>query len=362
VRRGAAFASGVLLVAASLAVTLAMVEIALRLSWSGYYEKHAEPYAQPHPTRGWANRPNARVVYGEAEFAITVVHDSRGYRSPEVPDAKTPGRTRVLVLGDSFAWGVGVENDQTFSARLQAAEPRLEVINAGVNGYGTSQQLRLLVEEGLALRPDVVLLAFFWNDVANSYKRPLPHYSLAGGRLRYTPPAVGAEQAPDRLAASGGRRLLGKSYAYRFASDRLKLLRYRLKTAFGMPLEEADFVRAEELEEAWALEHALLAELDRECRAHGARFAIAAIPEEIQVQPETPVIGLDPRDYEVQERLRRIGATAGIPVIDLLPALRDAHERERAPLYYEWDRHLNARGHELVAAALLRSLRQLGWI
>jgi lysophospholipase L1-like esterase len=303
------------------------------------------------------------MSYGEAEFQTTVLHDSRGYRSREVGDAKPPGRTRVLVLGDSFTWGVGVENDQTFSARLQTADPRLEVINTGVNGYGTSQELRLLVEEGLALRPDIVLLVFFWNDVPNSFKRPIPAYSLVEGALVYTPPAVATDDEPEAAVASHrGQKLLARSYAYRFASDRLKLLRYRVKTALGIPLEEPDFLRAEEFERAWALERALLAELDRECRAHGARFAIVAIPEQIQVEPETPVIGLDPRDYDVQEKLRAFGRQTGVPVIDLLPALRDEHARTRAPLYYQWDRHLNVRGHEIVAAEVLPALRELGWI
>ena len=62
-----------------------------------------------------------------------------------------------MVIGDSFAFGWGVSDSQTYSARLEAALPALEVINLGVGGYGTDQMLLMLREEGLRYAPDLVI-------------------------------------------------------------------------------------------------------------------------------------------------------------------------------------------------------------
>ena len=352
---------GLITVLLPVGFTLGITEIGLRLFWGGYYEKDVPPYSdRRHATRGWANLPNVHTTYGEPEFQNFVVHDSRGFRSQEVADHKSDDRIRILVLGDSFAWGVGVENDETFSAVLERLDPRFEVINTGTNGYGTSQQLRLLEEEGLALDPDIVIVAFFWNDVANSYKRTPPAYALEGDALRYTPPApaVSALAKPERRPKLRRRlgRVASRTYTYRLVSDRGKILRYRVKHALGVPLEETEFVGDEEREEAWRLELALLREIDRVSRDSGASTLIAIIPDQVQIQTDMQVLGLDEDDYAVQERLLEFGARSGIAVLDLLPALRTAYQTDGVPLYYRWDRHLNRLGHERVAREILREI------
>jgi hypothetical protein len=80
----------------------------------------------------------------------------------------------------------------------------------------------------------------------------------------------------------------------------------------------------------------------------------------VQVEPDVPVIGLDPADYDVLGRLREICAALELPVIDLLPALRAAHAAGPEALYYRKDRHLTARGHAVAAGALHAELAALG--
>jgi lysophospholipase L1-like esterase len=326
---------------ASIALSLAALEGGLRLFWSGYYLKEYKAYARPSPMRGWENRPSVAVDYGEPEFRTTVRHNSWGFRGPEIALEKPSGRCRVLVLGDSFAYGVGVENDETFSAVLEQMEPRLQVLNAGVNGYGTAQELLFLVEKGTDFSPDLVIVSFFWNDVANSYKRPF------------------AQEAPQRFASTKHRAYLRHSYAYRFLSDRLKLLRYEAKVAFGVPVEESELLRQEEVEPAWNLEFALLGEIDRVARLHGARTLVAVIPEQVQVQPDQQVMGLRPEDYAVQNRLVRFGHASEVPILDLLPALQETYQRDSVALYYSRDRHLRANGHRIVARRILQEIRRL---
>ena len=356
------------LLGAALALVLGGLELGLRLFWDGYYVKTQKAYAEPHPVRGWRNRPDVSVPYGEPEFNTVVTHNQFGYRGRPVEQARTPGRARVLVLGDSFAYGVGVGDRETFSAQLEALQPELDVINTGVNGYGTGQELLLLRDEGLAFAPDFVVVSFFWNDVGNSYTNAVARFSLAGDRLVYPrppePASVAASQParPKSRAGRGERRRdwLRHSYAYRFVSDRAKLLGYWAKVAVGLPLEESDLVSPGERDAAWQLELALLREIDRVAREGGARMVLLLIPEQVQVQPELRVTGLSSEDYDFQARLRAFADDAGIPVVDPLPALREAYAASGEPLYYLRDRHLKAHGHAIVARELLARLRELG--
>src|SRR5262249_36197114 len=72
---------------------------------------------------------------------------------------------RVLMLGDSFTEGVQVGEGDVVSAQLERIDPRLEVLNAGVGGYGTVQEYLYLRNEGLRFRPDLVLVMFFVTDL-----------------------------------------------------------------------------------------------------------------------------------------------------------------------------------------------------
>jgi lysophospholipase L1-like esterase len=347
------------LVTTSLVVCLLVIEGGLRLFWTGYYLKNPGGYARPSATLGWENKPSVTVDYGEPEFSTLVRHNAFGFRSPEIPLEKPDGVCRVLVLGDSFTYGVGVENEETFVARIEELDPRLQVINAGVNGYGTAQELLTLTEKGLEFEPDLVIVAFFWNDVANSYKRQVARFRLEDGALIYPEPApVDVSAGPRKIR----RRYLRHSYAYRFLSDGLKTIRRNMKVALGIPIEDGDLLRPEEEEPAWELEYALLREIDRVSAENGAKTLLLLVPEQVQVQRDARVSGLRAEDYEVQDRLVAFGREAGIPVLDPRPTLVAAYEKDGVPLYYRWDRHFRANGHRLVAAAILDEIRRLDLI
>jgi len=117
-------------------------------------------------TKGWALTAGARGIdYRGGPDAGEVHINARGFRGPDVAAAKAPGQKRVLVLGDSFVFGVGVDEGSLVTAWLQ----RLlgaghEVVNLGISGYSTDQQLILFEETGRRLRPDAVLLVMADND------------------------------------------------------------------------------------------------------------------------------------------------------------------------------------------------------
>ena len=125
---------------------------------------------------GWRNIPGAEMSTLGRKLTI----NSKGLRDREYPYEKPAGTKRILVLGDSFTWGYGVADNEVFTevleADLQGRQPRFEVLNTGVLGWGTDQEYLYLVNEGLKYSPDYVILALYSvNDPKNN------HYSEQGG-------------------------------------------------------------------------------------------------------------------------------------------------------------------------------------
>lgn len=135
---------------------------------------------------GWEPRPGAVTSIDGQRTTI----NGRGLRGAEHPPTRTSSRTRVLLLGDSIAFGYGVADDSTFAASM--AERGFEVVNLAVPGYGTDQSLLRLEREGMAYAPDIVVLHFcLHNDFVDNASRtyfydglhPKPYFTIDRGAL-----------------------------------------------------------------------------------------------------------------------------------------------------------------------------------
>ena len=120
------------------------------------------------------------------EYVARVRFNQLGLRDPRDRYEKPPGTFRILLLGDSFMEAVQVEQRETtaavLEARLRALRPDLnvEVINAGVAGWGTGIEGLYLDHEGYRFEPDLVLVGFFiGNDLHDNYYK----LQLAGDDL-----------------------------------------------------------------------------------------------------------------------------------------------------------------------------------
>jgi lysophospholipase L1-like esterase len=122
--------------------------------------------------------------------------NSRGFRGPEVPDAKPSGEFRIVTVGDSITFGWELSEDEaTYPGQLQSrlagrrapGGRAFRVVNAGVPRYTSEQVLRWLRERVLDLEPDLIVLCVGWNDLAFSYLRDWrPRISFTGhARARY---------------------------------------------------------------------------------------------------------------------------------------------------------------------------------
>jgi len=117
---------------------------------------------------GWRNIANWKAT----TFGRELKTNSKHLRDREYAFEKPADWKRVLILGDSFAWGYGVANREIFTEVLEDHFERFQrpyqVINTGVSGWGTDQQLLFLQAEGIKYSPDIVILAFYLgNDPSN---------------------------------------------------------------------------------------------------------------------------------------------------------------------------------------------------
>src|SRR5262245_6709066 len=126
------------------------------------------------PVRRYAMRPGAEAEVDGWRFRVS----PQRTRGPDVPAVKPASERRLLCLGDSYAFGLWCDEDETLvsriAARASAREAELgtgltwRALDLGVPGYHLGQTLRVLEQEGLALAPDLVLLYYNTNDLEQS--------------------------------------------------------------------------------------------------------------------------------------------------------------------------------------------------
>lgn len=129
---------------------------------------------------GWENIPN----YYEKDFydpGVYVKTNAAGLRSGKEFGAEVPAdKLRIVCSGDSFTFGVGVDNDHTWCQQLAAADNRLETVNMGEAGYGLDQMYLWYQRGGMRLSHDVQIFAVVNDDFRrlqltniNGYGKPV---------------------------------------------------------------------------------------------------------------------------------------------------------------------------------------------
>lgn len=128
----------------------------------------AAEYATRWVYRDITTTSDDRGYFSNRWLRSTVTTNSDGFREREF-DAKPAGGYRIAVVGDSFAFGNGINADQRFSAHLQQAlSPRVEVLNFGVAGANTPEHVGLIHDRLPVIAPDFILVQWFVNDVEHT--------------------------------------------------------------------------------------------------------------------------------------------------------------------------------------------------
>ncbi len=314
------------------AVIFLLTEIGARLfvpSWAPRTKERALFWTYDE-SLGWAHVPNQRGQFTQLSFSVEVANNSRGLRDDEYPLERTD-RKRMLVLGDSFAWGFGVEHQERFSEVLERSQPDWEIINSGVSSYGTDQELLYYQESGKDYDPDVVLVLFVPNDFTNNVS--IHHSTYNKPRFVLQGDGLILENVPvprANLAWRVSRYLAGKSYL----GSRLHIASsfYRFSTAKTGASEHELVVGGQGHAVQFEVTRRLIAALDDLCQEQGSQLVLVSIPMAID-----------------QVSLLRDEATArDIPYLSLNEFFLQIDEK----VTLRYNGHWGARGHELAAEAI----------
>jgi hypothetical protein len=166
------------------------------------------PFVVSDARAGWTNRPNIEqqpVVFGNSRFIMST--DGGGRRITRATGARpTASAAQVVLLGDSFVYGLGVNDEETVGSIL-ARETRYGIVNLGVVGYGTDQEL-VKLEEFLGAAAatkapvEAIIVFVFDNDFVDVQRESDPYLGrtkprfYAQGELVRAPYAL---RASDRL-------------------------------------------------------------------------------------------------------------------------------------------------------------------
>src|SRR5262245_30566719 len=122
-------------------LALAIGEVVVRALGRGDVTFERGRFHTFDPDAGWICQPELDLRYElPGSFDLRVRCNSRGLRDIEHSFEKAPGRLRIVCVGDSFMWGYGVEDDETFPSCLARSLANTETINLGVSGYSTVQE------------------------------------------------------------------------------------------------------------------------------------------------------------------------------------------------------------------------------
>jgi hypothetical protein len=338
---------------------------------------------------GSLTRPNldVRKAFGGHERVVRVTTNASGLRGAELPHGRTPGSRRVVALGDSFTFGDAVEAEEAWPAQLESrlngsgGASRWQVINAGVPGHGTGQELLLSRILEQRLEPDVVVLGFtIVNDLLDnlcvdegSYavKQGVPCFTISGDRLRLSPPAPGAASpGAVRQRLRVPNFLVGQ--ARRFTVWNPKLLAWA--EASRMPLElpyvpatVASWYDPRYAEPGWRLTERLLLELRERLKARRVPLLILIIPAAVQVegglqsalktlgQRQPPIRAFLDDPVRPQRVIGDFCRVAALECVDALGSIVDL-ERRGMRTYYAIDNHWTPAAHALAADLVARRL------
>jgi GDSL-like lipase/acylhydrolase family protein len=253
------------------------------------------------------NEPGAVYRHQSADVSIWFRINSKGLRADrDYPYEKPPGVQRIVCLGDSFTCGYEVDVEDCFTRvverELTAGGFKVEVLNAGVSGFGTAEELLYLERELIKYSPDVVLISFYGNDFSDNVRSDL--FTLDHGRLesrheRYVPlGAVG-----NFLNSNWLFNLLSeRSDAFALAKESTtRILKGRLVEENLAAIDEATAKQAgstapksEKADYPVALTVALYERLYAFCRGRNLALVIQSIP--ANRENPTALVDLFPRD------------------------------------------------------------------
>ena len=313
---------------------------------------------------------------GEPGPPVTYTINAMGMRGPEVALQKPAGIRRILTLGDSFTYGLYVQDAECYPAVLRSLlgheGKAVEVLNAGyTDGYDTDEHYAWLAGRGLQFAPDVVTYGFFiGNDLRWENRSQWVELDDEQLPTRIINDRLSVDSTGVLRSTVADQWTVGSERIYRVPALRESHLAILLFRRISWLLQEPPnwvthphpFILSDRSDADMELQEEtfkrLVVGMQTRSESHGARFLLIMIPMDFQVDS-----AFLPRGQSVRrnffEEMKPWLAEHHIAYVDLLEQMRlyPGH-------YYpaNGEGHFNASGHRFAAERIRQKLSELGWI
>lgn len=312
---------------------------------------------------GFVNIPGIEGTTTHTDFHMKVRINSKGLRDREFEYEKEPGIYRIGIFGDSFTFGEGVQNDETYpklledmlrsDEQLSAAGKKIEVLNFGIGKTGTSHQYALYRKEGKKYGLDLVIIGFLG---ANDFSDNIPGvFALEQGQLIHKPTNYSSIRKLQKIVyyVPFYKWLTAHSHLVNLVRKKATVLDDRWRTAPDAPLAIIGSAQADKEPLAVDITLKLISEFVREAKQAGSKVLLVNLPAKDHA-PYSPGGKNEPHIvyyHQLEKELRKI---PGLEIVDLAPLFNKLPVR---PYYFEHDSHMTPLGLQLVALGIKDRLK-----
>jgi hypothetical protein len=290
---------------------------------------------------GWA--PLENVNYSDEKRGFFLHQNQFGLRGPDdMQLKKTPGRKRVLVLGDSYVWGVSATQDDLFTnPKVHGTSD--EFINCGVSGYGTDQEYLFYLRTGQKFDVDQVVLVFTpYNDVTNNlaskqYSYLKPYFTLSNGEL-----VLHNDHVRNDVVRNVIRRVDRECRVWNLVTKGLQGLGNAIVPKKKEKYAERNAVVSDADRAGVELTLALIKKLKEAVAARGAELYVVFVPYKKRLEKRLP--DNHPLVPLIAAGLTEMGVSYREPYPEFLKSAAAGVELFNPP-----DNHFNAAGHAFFA-------------
>lgn len=324
----------------------------------GWVRVPEEVWTQYDSDLGWFHQKNKKIFpQNKVWLNLNLTTNRDGFRgSRNYLRKRTAGVKRVLLLGDSFVFGWGVGDEETFGAHLESNSQNLEAINLGVCAYGIDQILLSFQKLGRQFHPDYVFIGIYQEDFWRAtraftdagYAKPYFSLSKSGNLELHNVPSpkpfeLRSNQFPEVIYKHSAEKILLQSVLYRVIKKSI------LKVGRDLNLLDPS------LTDEWFLGRVILHKLVQEIHSINAEPVILIIPPKDWLQNTKPT--------SLQKSLRRFAEREKVDLIDLTPAFSNLVSKFKLTDYYiKDDWHWTAQGHRLAAQILISYLKEKAYL
>ena len=360
------------LAVASLVFTLIIVEVAMRMTMPPRLVQR-DPRVQykryeRDPEKGvlasyWTLQPNQEGYHLDAPVKV----DRLGFRNDQIREDLPSDHVRIIALGDSHTFGFAIANKDTWPRQLEQrlqsemAGQSIDVINGGIEALAIEQELQSFEDHLLSLKPQIVILAYYWNDMPTPGNPDAP-WPKENGPI--VPPSM--KPAPAKAADQGNKATATKQGiidSLRKTAKESYLIYYTFQSVPGLQMAIAPqnltiWKRAiltgrvtPRIESSWEFVDTQLLRFRKLADKYSFQPVVVIVP----IFEQMTTNGYGNTGY--QDVVTRLGNKHGITVVDPLGTIR-AIEPSYPGDFVPFDGHPTGRIYGAIADELVKSIKK----